>query len=71
MMHASSPSTPLLKQIAQASLSKERMEFQSHDCAASVELESHLTLADSLPTAAPFLSHTHLPLSGLPAPLYM
>lgn len=52
------PSEPALETV-QVLLSRERVEFQSHDWAASVEWESQLTLVEFLPTAAPlWLAHT-------------
>ena len=54
---------PLETDFPNAPLSRERMEFQSHDCAASVELESQLALVESPPTSTPS-SLAHLPLLG-------
>lgn len=44
---------PAPKQIIHVPLSTERMEFQSHDWTVGVELESQLTLVESLPIATP------------------
>lgn len=53
------PSPEAALETVQALLSRERVEFQSHDWAASVESESQLTLVEFLPTVAPLsLAHT-------------
>lgn len=58
MMHVP-PSPEAALETVQALLSRERVEFQSHDWAASVESESQLTLVEFLPTVAPLsLAHT-------------
>lgn len=55
---------PAFETDVQVSFSRERMEFQSHDWAASVELERRLTLVESLPTATSFLTHTFAFMGG-------